>query len=188
MAVWAQMDERRLIEECRNGDRAAFRELFEAHKDRVHSIAFHFLGDAATAQDVTQEVFVKLFHTIGQFRGDSSFATWLHRIVVNACLNRQKRHQRMVPLEEKTTNALSAQRSDPEMACHETQLAQAVQRAVQSLKPELRMPMLLRYMEELSYAEIAETLGWSIGTVSSRLNRAHALLGRKLSAYRRELT
>src|SRR5215510_13833285 len=88
--------EGRLIEACQRGDREAFRELFEAHKDRVWSIALHFTGDESAARDVTQQVFLKLFTNISQFRHESSFATWLYRMVVNACLDERRGRRRWV--------------------------------------------------------------------------------------------
>src|SRR5262249_33114804 len=88
--------EGRLIEACQRGDREAFRELFEAHKDRVWSIALHFTGDESAARDVTQQVFLKLFTNITQFRRESSFATWLYRMVVNACLDERRGRRRWI--------------------------------------------------------------------------------------------
>src|SRR5215510_1953915 len=88
--------EGRLIEACQRGDREAFRELFEAHKDRVWSIALHFTGDESAARDVTQQVFLKLFTNITQFRHESGFATWLYRMVVNACLDERRGRRRWI--------------------------------------------------------------------------------------------
>src|SRR5687767_16032666 len=80
------------IEACRRGDREAFRVLYEAYKDKVYSMALYFFhGDAATAADITQHVFLKLLGSIGQFRGESGFSTWLYRFVVNACVDRTRR-------------------------------------------------------------------------------------------------
>ena len=81
-----------IIAACRRGDREAFRVLYEAYKDRVYSMTLYFFhGDAATAADVTQQVFLKLLQSIAQFRGDSDFSTWLYRFVVNACVDRTRR-------------------------------------------------------------------------------------------------
>src|SRR5437588_1984544 len=85
------------IKACKRGDRAAFRDLFEAHKDRIYTIAFHYGGDEATARDVTQQVFLKLFSVIGQFREDSQFTTWLYRIVANVCADEHRKRRRFVP-------------------------------------------------------------------------------------------
>ena len=80
------------IEACRHGDRSAFRQIYEARKDRIYSIALYFFrGDAATASDVTQQVFLKLMTDIQSFRGDSAFSTWLYRLVVNTCVDTARR-------------------------------------------------------------------------------------------------
>src|ERR1700683_2277578 len=87
-----------LIEACRRGDPDAFRALFEKHKDKVYSIALRYSGDAAVAQDIAQDTFLKLFSAIGNFRGDSSFESWLYRVVVNSCFDQKRRTRRLTPL------------------------------------------------------------------------------------------
>src|SRR5947207_6459614 len=90
------LDER-VIEACQAGDREAFRLLFETYQDRVFSIAvYSFGGDEAAAADVSQQIFLKLMTSIGQFRGDSAFTTWLYRLVVNACTDEQRRRRRFL--------------------------------------------------------------------------------------------
>src|SRR6267142_1535718 len=89
-----------VIAACQQGDREAFRLLFEAYKDRVFSIACYSLGDEAAADDITQQIFVKLFTRIGQFRGDSEFSTWLYRLVINSCLDERRKRRRFLPVEE----------------------------------------------------------------------------------------
>src|SRR5437762_2167528 len=87
----------RVIAACQHGDQEAFRLLFETYKDRVSSIAVYSLhGDEASAGDVTQQVFLKLMTTISQFRGDAEFTTWLYRLVVNACIDEQRKRRRFV--------------------------------------------------------------------------------------------
>ena len=84
-----------ILEACRRGDREAFRALYEAYKDRVYSIAFYFFhADADAANEVTQQVFLKLMREISRFRGDAAFSTWLYRMVVNACLDRSRGRRR----------------------------------------------------------------------------------------------
>ena len=88
--------EQRLIAACQTGDREAFRQLFETYQDRVWSIALHFTGEEQTARDVTQQVFLKLFGSIKQFRSEANFTTWLYRLVANACLDEQRRGRRFI--------------------------------------------------------------------------------------------
>src|SRR5262249_60407935 len=85
-----------VIEACKRGDTDAFHELFLAHKDRVYSVALHFSGNEAAARDVTQQVFLKLFTSLGQFRREAEFTTWLYRIVVNADVDDQRKRRGVV--------------------------------------------------------------------------------------------
>jgi RNA polymerase sigma-70 factor (ECF subfamily) len=173
-----------MIEACKRGDRDAFHMLFESYKDRVYSIAFHYSGDESAARDLTQQVFLKLFTVIGQFRFESEFTTWLYRIVVNACADEQRKLRRFVPFStggEKTNMAVRASQEDRYL---KRQVADSVRSAISELSPKLRLPILLKYVEGLSYDEIAEVLGCSKGTVASRLNRGHKALARKLDHLR----
>ena len=90
--------DRNVLAACQRGDREAFHVLFEKYKDKVYSTALYFSGNEATARDVSQEVFLKLFTRIGQFRGDANFSTWLYRMVANACVDQQRKVRRLVPL------------------------------------------------------------------------------------------
>lgn len=177
----------RVIARCRQGDRDALRALFEAYKDRVYSIAMYSLGgDEQLASDVTQQVFIKLMTRIGQFRGDSEFATWLYRLVVNTCRDEQRKQRRWVPLADSIFMTATVKQSQTGQYASK-ELARQVQRALGELKPKLRWPILLRYVEGLSYDEIGKVLGCSKGTVASRLNRGHSALGRKLGHLRDQL-
>lgn len=177
----------RVIARCRQGDRDALRALFEAYKDRVYSIAMYSLGgDEQLAADVTQQVFIKLMTRINQFRGDSEFATWLYRLVVNTCRDEQRKQRRWVPLADSGFMTATVKQSQTGQYASK-ELARQVQRALGQLKPKLRWPLLLRYVEGLSYDEIGKVLGCSKGTVASRLNRGHTALSRKLGHLRDQL-
>jgi RNA polymerase sigma-70 factor (ECF subfamily) len=173
------------VDACRRGDRDAFRVLYEAHRDRVYSLALHFFrGDPAAAQDMTQQVFLKLFTAIQRFDGRSAFSTWLHRLVANACLDGARRIKARPepagPVRLDTIPASHSQEADLLSA----ESAATVQAAVGALPPKLRLPILLRYFEGRSYEDIAAALGCSMGTVASRLNRGHRLLAQRLAALR----
>ena len=175
-----------LLAACRRGDREAWRELYEAHQDRVYSIALHFLhGDAAAAADVTQQVFLKLMDNIGGFRGTSSFSTWLHRIVVNTCLDDARRQRRSrVVAEPDTLEAVADPALTVDVHVARLEINRSVQDAIAQLPPKLRIAILLRYFDDLAYTDMANALNCSIGTVSSRLNRAHRLLAERLAPLR----
>jgi RNA polymerase sigma-70 factor (ECF subfamily) len=178
--------EAEMIEACKQGDRDAFRDLFETHKDRVYTIAFHYSGNEAMARDVSQQVFLKLFTTIHQFREDSHFTTWLYRIVANACTDEHRKRRRFVPFSPEIEVRHMTQQGSQESRLHRREVAESVRSAISELTPKLRLPILLKYVEGLSYEEIAQSLDLSIGTVSSRLNRGHKMLAHKLSHLRGE--
>ena len=151
----------------------------------MYSIALYFFhGDAAAAGDATQQVFLKLITNIRSFRGNSEFSTWLHRLVVNTCLDGSRRNKSRERSEEplEPTRTADPNSQDEELA--RRQIAGRVQAALSSLPPKLRMPILLRYFEDLSYAEMAQALRCSAGTVASRLNLGHKLLAEKLAKLR----
>lgn len=174
-----------VIEACKLGDREAFRQLFEQHKGRVYSVALYFFGgDEATAGDVTQQVFLKLFTRISQFNGESELTTWLYRLTTNACVDEQRKRRRFLQFGEGAdVNEMRAIGSHEEGLAR-AEVAESVKRAVAALKPKLRVVMLLKYFEEMSYEEIASVLGLSKGTVASRLNRGHKALARRLAPLR----
>jgi RNA polymerase sigma-70 factor (ECF subfamily) len=174
-----------IIESCRQGDRDAFRVLYEAYKDKVYSIALYFFhGDEAAANDLTQQVFLKLLRGIAQFRGDAGFSTWLYRLVVNACMDGARRARpRDLPTNTAEVDALPGAVSQEHDFARE-QTARSVRVALSALPAKFRMPILLRYFEDLSYEEMAAVMNCSMGTVASRLNRGHKLLARKLESLR----
>jgi RNA polymerase sigma-70 factor (ECF subfamily) len=173
------------IDACRHGDRAAFRTVYDAYKDKVFSIALYALhGDADLAADVTQQVFVKLMNSIASFRGDSAFSTWLYRLVSNACLDAQRRAKSRGVAAGTGILEMMAQPESHEHAFARAQASELVKRAVLQLPSTLRLAILLRYFEELSYEEIAVALNCSPGTVASRLNRGHRLLAKILAPLR----
>ncbi len=178
----------RVIAACQQGDRDAFGLLFDSYKDKVFSIAvYSFGGDQTAASDASQQVFLKLMTNIGQFRGDSAFTTWLYRLVVNTCIDEQRKRRRFLPFGESIPMGKVEDRKWPEKHYAQREVADCVAAAIKELKPKWRLPILLKYVEGLSYEEIAGILSCSKGTVASRLNRGHQALARKLSHLRNEV-
>ena len=174
-----------VIEACRQGDRQAFRLLYERYKDVVFSMALYSLhGDRAAAEDVSQEVFLKVFSHIGGFRGQSTFDTWLYRLVANCCVDEHRRSRRLVVGSPESADPPA----NPPDCSRDSEIADEVKAAVADLSPKLRIPIMLKYFEELSYEEIARALRCSKGTVASRLNRGHKALARRLAHLRPALT
>jgi RNA polymerase sigma-70 factor (ECF subfamily) len=171
-----------ILDGCRRGDRDAFRALYEASKDRVYSIAFYYFhGDQEAASDVTQQVFVKLIRDIGKFRGDATFSTWLYRLVVNACIDIGRRTRPVVAADPVVLDGIPTDATSHEELFGRAEIAGSVQDAVAALPPKLRAAILLRYFDDLSYADMASALNCSIGTVASRLSRGHRLLAKRLA-------
>ena len=175
----------RVIKACQQGDREAFRLLFEAYKDKVFSIAAYSCGgDETSAGDVTQQVFLKLMTNISQFRGESQFTTWLYRMVANACIDEQRKRKRFLPFGDAPPRITVELKRPQEQLYAKLELADSVRHAIAELKPKFRLAIVLRYIEDLSYEEMAIVLNCSKGTVASRLNRGHKELARRLAHLR----
>lgn len=178
-----------LVARCKAGDKLAFDELISSHQDRVFNVAYRLMGNYDEALDLTQEVFLTCFRKIGSFKGDSALSTWLYRITVNTAKNRWKYQQSRglnrtdsldAPLpdgegEKSLAQYPSADPSPSEVASGR-QAMNRFEECLQKLPQEYREVLVLRYIEELSYEEIAEILRISLGTVKSRIHRARAEL------------
>jgi RNA polymerase sigma-70 factor, ECF subfamily len=176
-----QDTDKQLIEGCRQGDPEAFRALFEKYKDMVYSVALRYSGDPAVAQDIAQDTFLKLFSTVGSFRGDSNFEAWLYRMVVNCCFDQKRKTRRLTPLLDEILDVLRTPDVSVLDEVLRSEISTHVRSVIDSLAPDQRMVVVLRYTQGLSYDEIAGILGCASGTIASRLNRAHKVLERRLS-------
>ena len=165
-----------------------FQVFFNQHQGRVYALALRFCGDAAAAEDIAQAVFVKIYDKLHTFRGDAEATTWLYRIVHNSCLDHHRRagvRRRLAAAQPGTwTDGHQDEAATPELEMQQAQRRARVHAAIADLDPKYRMVVLLKYLEGMTYKEIAETLGWNLGTVASRLSRAHEALARKLKKER----
>ncbi len=176
-----------LLAECRNGSREAMHALYVENQRRVYSIALNFFGgDRDKADDVTQQVFLKLLRKM-DFRGESEFTTWLYRLTVNQCIDETRKTRRLLSFGDWFGPADVVTKMSLNERLDSRDVSTQILAVVTSLKPKYRIPVLLKYVEELSYQEIAGVLDISIGTVSSRLNRAHKMLAGKLGHLRSEI-
>ncbi len=179
------MTEQDLLKACRNGDREAFNQLFHKHNKKVFSVAINFFGgNQQIAEDVTQLVFLTLYACLDNFRGDAKLATWLYRITINACIDEQKRNRRFSDVFDLGFAGLKLGQDEK---IYQLEISDEIQKAIGLLKVKFRIPVLLKYGEDLSYREMAEILNCSEGTIASRLNRGLKLLGRKLAHLKEEL-
>lgn len=168
--------------------RRALAALYERHAEALVNVAWRVAGDWSAAQDVVQDVFLHLTARIASFRGESSLSSWLYRITVNRAIDR-KRHEGRRPaarLGAVPDDLLEGARSpwgapaDASEPVETSPDAVRVRAALAALSPKLRAIAVLRYIEGLSYDQLAEVLDLSLGTVKSRLNRAHAALAKSL--------
>ena len=170
------MNELLLISRARGGDREAFGELVEQYRDNVYRLAYRMCGNAYDADEAAQEAFVAAWRALPNFRGDAKFSTWLYRLTTNAAIDVMRREKRHQTVGDGEMIDLADDADSPQETVERTEQQEAVQKALSTLSEEYREVLLLRYMEELDYAEIAEVLQLPSGTVKSRINRAKAAL------------
>jgi RNA polymerase sigma-70 factor (ECF subfamily) len=179
-----------LVARCRQGDPEAFARLVALHEHMVFNLALRLTGDPEDARDVSQDVFLQVYRMLARFEGRSTLKTWIYRIVVNQCHNRQRwwrrrRRDRSRPLEDLTPQD-EARLSDesgeksPYDELRRREQRREVQAALLDLSFEHRAVLLLREVEGLSVEQVAESLGLAEGTVKSRLSRAREALRRKV--------
>ena len=170
------MNELLLISRARGSDREAFGELVEQYRDNVYRLAYRMCGNAYDADEAAQEAFVAAWRALPNFRGDAKFSTWLYRLTTNAAIDVMRREKRHQTVGDGEMVDLADDADSPQETVERTEQQEAVQKALATLSEEYREVLLLRYMEELDYAEIAEVLQLPSGTVKSRINRAKAAL------------
>lgn len=183
------LDDRELIRRFKEGNRQAFKELVTRYQRRVFAIAYGIVRDEETALDITQEAFIKAHRGLDSFQGTSSFYSWLYRITTNLSIDyrrAKKRSREHTEYDDQIKPGEEAERaghimpaytrSNPAKALEHRELADLVDLALEQLSDKLRAVFLLREVEGLSYQEIADTLGCSIGTVMSRLFHARQRL------------
>lgn len=177
--------EQALIARAREGDERAFRQLVQQHQQQVRATVIGMLGDVPEADDVAQEVFVKLHENLNEFRGNAKLSTYLVRIAINLSLNEQKkrqRQQRRVKALDNEQHPLQIEDINANPERFETR--DLLQQALDQLEPEFRAVVVLRLIDGYSVKETAEILDVPQGTVASRLARAQSRLRRLLEAIR----
>jgi RNA polymerase sigma-70 factor (ECF subfamily) len=185
-----------LVKASQAGDLTAFEELVARHRDKIYARAFSLMRNEEDALDLSQEAWVKGWQRLVQFHGDSSFLTWITRIVINLCLDelrRQKRH-RTESIEQIEEDVGSVERQMPVVVTNPTErlergeLRQKIDRALAQLSEEHRTVLVLHEFEEMEYKQIAKVVGCSIGTVMSRLFYARRKMAGLLAGLNREET
>jgi RNA polymerase sigma-70 factor (ECF subfamily) len=187
--------DRALILQCQAGNRDAFDRLISKYQRRVYTFAYRLTGNAEDAADVAADVFVRLYTSLGSFRGNSSFVTWLYRVVTNIYLDSRKRKRirqtqsldDVIELEESTVQRQYDDDSPtPQEIAEGRERTAALQKAIASLPEYQRVMIVMYHVDGMAYEEIAEALEMPIGTVKSRLNRARLALRRILEPVREQ--
>ncbi len=181
-----------LVERCRDNDDAAFSEVVTRYKAKIYNYIYRMTGSADDAEDLTQEVFIRMYTSIDSFRGQSSLNTWLFRIAGNLCIDRFRRTKNRVPaysLDEPVgedaaqTHEVADHTYEPHRLLENVEMAEQIQMALSKLPEKLRATLLLHDIEGLPYEEIAQIVGCPLGTVKSRLFNARMQLRQQLAGY-----
>ncbi len=168
------MTETEAIDRCRRGDISGLSELFETHREKVYRLSWRMLGSPQDAEDVLQEIYLKVYDRIKNYRGDSAFSTWLYRMTTNHCLDVLRRRKIIAFLGFE--NAPEAVEKKDSAKAINLGLSPVVEKALGKLPEKQKACLLLREMEELSYEEIAAALNLSLGSVKSNIHRAKEFL------------
>ena len=191
---YPSVDDAALVGVAKLGDLRAFEELVRRHRDKIYSRAFSMMRNEEDALDLSQEAWVKAWQRLVQFHGESSFATWMTRIVINLCLDelRKQRRSRSESIEQIEEESGGIERHLPILPANPTQglerveLRKRIDDAMAQLSHEHRMVLVLHEFEELEYKQVAKRMGCSLGTVMSRLFYARRRLAVLLEGLRKE--
>ena len=191
---YSSTDDQALVGAAREGDTRAFEELVARHRDKIYARAFSMLRNEQEAIDLSQEAWVKGWQRLNQFQGESSFGTWMTRIVINLCLDELRRQKRqrtdsMEAIEEESGGVerqMPILEVNPTAGLERTELRQRIDRAMSQLSHEHRTVLVLHEFEEMEYKQIAKTMECSIGTVMSRLFYARRKLAALLTDLKKE--
>jgi RNA polymerase sigma-70 factor, ECF subfamily len=178
-----QKIDKTILQQAANGDHFAFKHIYEVYRENVYSLTYYMLGNENDAYDVSQEIFIKLFTSLGQFKHESEFSTWFYRLSINACLDhlRKENRHRTRYVNQTETDSFADTSTEPlDLLVLRDQINNDIEKAIQTLSPKLRSAMMLRHIDGLSYEDISRILNCSVGTVSSRLNRGYKSLGKAL--------
>lgn len=180
------MDEKALIAAAKSGDTRSFNQLVSQYQDMVYSVAYRILGDAEAAADASQDTFLSAYQAVGRFKG-GSFKAWLLRIATNACYDQLRVHKRRpsssleaIYTDSDPSSHFIDGRETPEEHALRSELGKVIQQGIETLPPDQRATLVLSDVQGMSYAEIAEITGASIGTVKSRLSRGRERLRDRL--------
>lgn len=176
-----------LISRAAAGDHSAFQSLVERHRSMVYRVAYQFAGNHHDAEDIAQDVFIKVYRSLDRFRQDAQLTSWMYRIVMNACIDYRRRHSPAASApfgeeaEQKMLNT-PEEAPGPEETTYAGELGQVLENEIGRLPPGQRMVFIMRHHQGLKLSEIAEALGLAEGTVKRQLHAAVHRLRHALSS------
>lgn len=185
-----QQPDNTLVLAAKQGDTQAFEQLILQNQSKVYNLAYRMTGNSEDALDVSQEAFIKAWQALPNFKGESSFSTWMYRLTSNCAIDLLRKHKRK-PQSSLTTNYLEDeegselqipdQRFDPSHALQHKELGNAIEKGLRLLPPHHRDVLIMREIDGLSYHEISTTLALDLGTVKSRIARGRMALRKFLT-------
>ena len=178
--------EKELISRCQQGDQGAWKEIFERYREKVYRVAYGVVRRREDALDIVQEVFVKLFRSLGDFKGKSNFYTYLYRMAINTAIDHTRKMRKFSASSidgEGAFHPSDTPEKRPDAILIDHELQEKVKKAMERLADDQRAVLILREVEGLSYQEIAETMGCSLGTVMSRLHYGRRKMQNLLGEY-----
>ena len=183
-------DDRNLVDRAKHGDREAFATLVRRHQARAFNVAYQMVRNREDALDISQEAFARAYTSLPTFKGEASFATWLHRIVINLAIDSLRRRRVTGTASYDDTRAVSEAHEaelstpdDPATALESKQVRALLARGIAELPPAQRAVLVLREVEGMTYEEISRAIGCSLGTVMSRLFYARRRLQQVLKKH-----
>ena len=183
--IEAKNEDRLLVEKFQQGDNSAFDELVKKYQDKIYGQCYHFTYDAGDALDLTQDIFIRVFQSLGNFKGQSSFYTWLFRIVHNTCIDYIRHKKAALDAENIYSEYVSgkAEQSSPIKLAEAKELEDEVSKAMNMLSTREKSAIILRYYEDLDYKSISEILGCRIGTVKANISKGMRMLRNIIPSY-----
>lgn len=184
------MEEAKIIEHLKNDDKFIYKYVYDQYVRMVFNVCLKMSGSKEEAEDAAQEVFIKVFNSINSFRADSKLSTWIYRIAVNICINRQRRKKIINFLsldfwvEEKGELGMDSDSKTPGEQLEKSETQEIVQTAINTLPAKQKTALILSRYEEKTYKEIAKIMGVSLSSVESLLFRAKENLAKKLIRYK----
>ena len=165
-----------ILAKCKNGDPEAWNQMINSYSKSVYNIALNFFSERDIAQDVTQEIFIKIYHNLDKFREDRNFSSWVFTLSRNYCIDYWRKNKKYFLQTQELNEKISVTKPTPEENSINESEIEKLRKKIAQLEPELRLILILRDIQDLSYQEIAKNFSIPEGTVKSRINRARLKL------------